>query len=236
MTKDEVLSKVKKLFELSKSPNENEAALAASKARELLSRYNLCMADLPPDDMNGALDVTEACVETGKLLRNWIKGLMIHVATGFDCSHIIRRRTGSNPILSFIGTQADAQTAACTFQFLCRELNRMADSAVPRLSREARGWSSGALRFAYLEGGVKRIGERFREQTREIREVERETCKDLVLAKEKMIRNYMNATFSNIRREYGRARTVSSVAFEKGYSDANRVELRPADKVTHRPH
>lgn len=235
MTKEEVLSKVRKLFELSKSPNENEAALAASKARELLFRYNLRMADLPEDDMKSALDVTEAGVEAGKLLRNWVKGLLIHVAEGFDCSHIIRRRTGCNPVLSFIGTDADTRVAACTFQFLCRELNRMADSALPRLRREARGWSTGALRFAYLEGGVKRIGERFREQTREVKEAEQRTCKDLVLAKERMIRNYMNSTFTSIRKEYGRTRTVSSLAFEKGYKDAERVDLRPGEKLTRRP-
>lgn len=234
MTRDEVLSKVTKLFELSKSPNENEAALAASKARELLSRYNLCMADLPSDDMKRSLDVTETSVETGKLLRNWVKGLLIHVAEGFDCSHIIRRRTGCNPVLSFIGTETDARVAACTFEFLCRELNRMADSALPRLSRDARGWNTGSLRFSYLEGGVKRIGERFREQTRKVKEVERRTCTDLVLAKERLIRKYMNSTFSNIRKEYGRARTVSSLAFEKGYMDADRVELHPRDKVSQR--
>ena len=37
MTKEEVVSKVRKLFDLSNSPNENEAALAAAKARELLA-------------------------------------------------------------------------------------------------------------------------------------------------------------------------------------------------------
>ncbi len=38
MTREQVALKVRKLFELSNSSNENEAALAAAKARELLSR------------------------------------------------------------------------------------------------------------------------------------------------------------------------------------------------------
>ena len=50
MTKEQVVSKVRKLFELSNSSNENEAALAAAKARELLSRYNMSMADLPTEE------------------------------------------------------------------------------------------------------------------------------------------------------------------------------------------
>tara|TARA_Y100000034_G_scaffold33928_1_gene41490 strand:- start:11180 stop:12223 length:1044 start_codon:yes stop_codon:yes gene_type:complete len=38
---DEVLSKVKKLFELSNSDNENEAELALNRANQLLTKYNL---------------------------------------------------------------------------------------------------------------------------------------------------------------------------------------------------
>jgi hypothetical protein len=41
MTKDEVLSKVRKLFELSNSPNENEAALAAAEAGTPRLEYRL---------------------------------------------------------------------------------------------------------------------------------------------------------------------------------------------------
>ncbi len=227
MTKEEVLSKVRKLFELSNSPNENEAALAAAKARELLARYNLSIADLPTDDANSALAPTEASVRVGKAVRNWVKGLLIHVADGFECQHIIRRRHGCNTILSFIGTPADAEVAVYTFQFLYRQLHRFVERALPRLKRENRGWSTAALRHAYLEGAVKRIGERFREQTESIRAAERYDCKELVLAKEQMIKNYMATAFSSIRMEYGRRRVVSATAFEKGYCDAGTINLRP---------
>ncbi|MBI4963366.1 MAG: DUF2786 domain-containing protein [Desulfomonile tiedjei] len=227
MTKEEVLSKVRKLFELSNSPNENEAALAASKARELLARYNLSIAELPPDDMNSALKPTEASVRVGKAVRNWVKGLLIHVAEGFDCEHIIRRRHGSDPILSFIGTPADAAVAVSTFQFLYRQLHRLLERALPRLKGDNRNWSTAALKSAYLDGAVKRIGERFREQTQAIRAVERDGCKALVLVKEQMINNYMAAAFPNIRLEYGRRRVVSAAAFEKGYCDAGTIHLRP---------
>ena len=67
MTREQVVSKVRKLFELSNSSNENEAALAAAKARELLSRYNLSMADLPTDDIKTAVSVREASVGVGRV-------------------------------------------------------------------------------------------------------------------------------------------------------------------------
>jgi hypothetical protein len=227
MTKEEVLSKVRKLFELSNSPNENEAALAAAKARDLLARYNLSIADLAIDDVNSALAPTELSVNVGRAVRNWVKGLLIHVAEGFECEHIIRRRRGCNATLSFIGTPADAEVAVYTFEFLYGQLYRLVEQALPRLKRENRSWSTTALRHAYLDGAVKRIGERFREQTESIRAAERRECKELVVAKEQMIKTYMATTFSCIRIEYARRRVVSATAFEKGYRDAGTINLRP---------
>jgi hypothetical protein len=227
MTKQEILSKVQKLFELANSPNENEAALAAAKARELLARYNLSIADLPSENIRSAIAPTEASVSVGKAVRNWVKGLLIHIADGFECQHIIRRRHGSNTILSFIGTPADTEIAVYTFQFLYRQLHRLVERALPRLKQENRGWSTAALKSAYLDGAVRRIGEKFRAQTQPIRSAEHHHCKELVLAKDQIIKNYMATAFPNIRMEYGKRRVVSAGAFEKGYSDAGTINLRP---------
>ncbi|AFM24048.1 DUF7168 domain-containing protein [Desulfomonile tiedjei] len=228
MTKEEVLSKVRKLFELSHSPNENEAALAAAKARELLARYNLGMADLSTEEISNNLNVKEQSITVGKVLRNWMKGLLIHVSQGFECEHVIRRRQGAAPVLTFIGTGTDTEVALYTFRFLYRELNRLVERALPELKRVSRGWSAASLRFAYLDGAVKRIGERFEKQTAGIRAAERNGCKELVLAKEQIIHDYMRTTFSHLRNEYSRRRTVSSYAFSKGYGDAGNIRLNRA--------
>lgn len=226
MTKDEVISKVRKLFELANSPNENEAASAASKAREMLSRYNLTLADLPTEELKSVAAATEKSIGVGKVLRNWVKGLLIHIAEGFECEHIIRRRSGSSPVLVFIGTSADAEVAVYTFRFLYRELNSCADRALPSLKRANKNWSTAALRYAYLDGAVHRIGERFRELTLSVRAAEHNGCKDLVLAKEHIIRSYMASAYADVKMEYGRRRCVSADAFQRGYSDAADIELR----------
>jgi hypothetical protein len=228
MIRDEVLSKVRKLFELANSPNEHEAALAAAKARELLSRYNLSIADLPAAEMKDVICATEKSVRVGRVIRNWVKGLLLHVAQGFDCEHVIRRRHGCSPVLTFIGTTADVEVAVYTFHFLYRQLDRLVERALPRLKRENRGWGAVSLRYAYLDGAVKRIGERLRERVRSIKEAERNGCKDLVVAKEQMIGQYMASAFSCIKTEYGRRRVVSATAFDEGYQDAGTVSLRTA--------
>lgn len=225
MTKDEVISKVRKLFELAKSSNENEAALAAAKARELLSRHNMGLADVPPEEMKNSLDVCEAFVDAGSVLRNWIKGLIIHVSHAFECQAMVRRRRGLKPLLSFIGTKTDAEVAASTFRFLTRELTELSDRALPGLKREHRGWNVSSLRYAYLGGAVARIGERLHESTEHIRAQEVAVCKDLVLAKERLIQDYMQKTFHNVRREYGRTRAVSARAFQQGYMDAEKIDI-----------
>lgn len=230
MTKEEVVSKVRKLFELAKSSNENEAALAAAKARELLSRHNMGLADVPPEEMQDSLDVCESFVQTGGVLRNWIKGLVIHISHGFECQHMVRRRRGAKPLLSFIGTRADAEVAASTFHYLVGELQRLSEKALPQLKREHRGWHTASLRYAYLGGAVLRIGERLQARAEEIRAREAEVCKDLTVAKQWLIRNYMKRTFGRVQREYGRTKTVSARAYQRGYADADQITIQPREK------
>ncbi len=230
ISKEEVVSKVRKLFELSRSPNENEAALALVRAREMLSKYHLSMADLTVEEMQGSLEVTSASVEAGIVLRVWVKALLFHVAKGFECENLIQRRHNSAPLVTFIGTAEDVQVALEAFQFLFRELNGLADRAVPALKREVRGWSAASLRYAYLEGAVTRIGERFEEETQAVRTVEGEKCRDLVVVKDDLIQRYLHKTFPGMTRLYHKPRTVSAHAYEKGYHDGGSLPLNHRDR------
>ncbi len=225
--KEDVISKVRKLFELSRSSNENEAALALAKAREMLSKHNLSMADLTLEEMRNSIDITSAAVVAGKVLRVWIKALIFHVAKGFQCEHLIQRRYEEPPLVLFIGTSTDARVALQAFCFLYRELNELADRALPQLKRESRDWSASSLRYAYLEGATVRIGEKFSEETRQCRTVEDVKCRDLILAKDHMINNYMRKTFPGVRKMHDKPRSISVNAFEKGYHDARDVTIRP---------
>jgi hypothetical protein len=225
VTKEEVVAKVRKLFELAKSSNENEAALAATKARELLSKHNLAMSDLTVDEFRSTVEIAEAFVDAGRVLRNWVKGLIIHVSRGFECEHIVRRRNGAKPLLSFIGTRADCEVAAYTFRFLMRELKVLADRALPELKRSHGGWSGQSLKNAYLTGAVVRIGERFEEKTAQLKAEELRVCTDLIVAKQQMIGRYIQQTIGRVRREYGRPAAISTQAFRRGYTDAGDIDL-----------
>jgi hypothetical protein len=58
-----------------------------------------------------------------------------------------------------------------------------------------------------------------------MRAQEEVVCKDLVLAKERLIQDYMRKTFHNVRREHSHTRAVSARAFQQGYMDAENVEI-----------
>jgi hypothetical protein len=228
MTRNEAVSKIRKLFELSKSCNEHEAALAAAKARELLSAHNLTMADLPADEAMTELGVSESCVTAGKTLKTWVKGLFLSVAEGFDCRHLVVRRYDQEPLLTFIGAGADPEVAAYSFRFLYTGLNRLADLAVPELKKRNRGWHGASLRYSYLDGAVLRIREQMLARMEPVREEERVTCTDLMLVKDSLIEDYMTDRFPFIHMERSKSkRWVSADAYEQGYQDAGHIDLTP---------
>jgi hypothetical protein len=226
LKKEDIIAKVKKLFDLSTSSNENEAALALAKARGILSKYNLSMADLPADEIKDAVDITTASTEVGKVLRRWVKVLLAHVATGFQCESLIQRQIGP-PLVMFIGTPADSAVALQSFSFLHKELNRLADIALPQIRRELGGHGKVSLRYDYLEGATSRIGVKFRNEIQHFQETEAVTCKDLVLVKDRMIKDFMKKTFPNTIKIKNKPRHGSVDAFNRGYRDAGGVKIRP---------
>ena len=120
------------------------------------------MADLPTNEMIGLVSATEAAIQVGKILHNWVRGLLIHVGRWYECEHIIHHRRGRNLTLLFIGAAADAEIAAYTSQYFYAGEQKLLEKALPPLKREHRNWSTAALRYAYLDGAVKRIGERLK--------------------------------------------------------------------------
>lgn len=59
MNRDDVIEKVQKLLSLASSPNEHEAAVAAAKAHELLTRYNLSIEDVDQSRLSEEYGVVE---------------------------------------------------------------------------------------------------------------------------------------------------------------------------------
>jgi hypothetical protein len=226
LTKDEAIDKVRKLLELSKSPNENEAALAAAKAREILSNYNLSMADLPIEEIRATLDIMEKTVEEETILSIWIQNLLVHVCQSFDCTHIIANQKGKSRII-FIGDSADAEVAAFTFEFLKMEIKRLCSESLPLLVKQlGKKWSPRQLEESYFEGAVHRIGEKLRKHVEKIKKTESEKCTALILLKEDLLEEYLEKKFPEWNYAQREQKSGSPEAFAKGYHDADAIQVR----------
>jgi hypothetical protein len=141
----EILAKVKKLLALGESPSEAEAASALEKARNLLARYGLSMADVE----SHSPDITENVLIEKKRLRAWESHLVsvITECTFTQALHV--SRAGVSQVL-IIGREVNAVSAAELFGYL--------HLAVLKLGR------AHSAEVAHLEsfkmGVVQRIGER----------------------------------------------------------------------------
>lgn len=72
-----LVERIKKLLALSESSNENEAAIAAQKAQELLVLHNLELSDLSESDN----EIKEVNIEESSKISNWKLSLADGVAT-----------------------------------------------------------------------------------------------------------------------------------------------------------
>jgi len=141
----DILAKVKKLMALGTSPSEAEAASALEKARTLLARYGLSMADVEESEP----DIVENTLLEKKRLRSWESHLIyvITAATFTQALHV--QRAGVGRVL-IIGREVNAVAAAELFAYL--------HLVVLKLGRAHSG------EVAHLEsfktGVVQRIGER----------------------------------------------------------------------------
>lgn len=219
MEHSEVVSKVQKLLALSNSANEHEAALAASRARDLLSKYNLDMAECLAREEEIDLKAVEEQIKDKEVA--WAGNLFGGVARIFDC-HPIR----GGGLFRFVGMTADVQTAVYTYQFLCREIERLGTQAMPMLKAQNRGESPRRLGSSYRMGMVSRILRDMREQSPK-RKAEQEGCTALVVIKKAGIQDYINDAYPNLRRGRPTRSYVSNGAYERGYADGANVSVRP---------
>jgi hypothetical protein len=228
MTKAEVIDKIRKLLALSESPVENEAAIAAEKARELLSKYNLGMSDLSITELKKRLSVTERVVEDKKVLQDWVQNLVAHVSEAFDCECVLNTKAGRKNRIIFIGSAEDSLVAVYVFQYLRTTLRIMARNQAKELRKHHPDWSYMQLKRSYLEGAAHRIGERLRAGAAKFQEEEKNTCTALILVKTDEIQKYVKEKFKATEQFGFRADHINRDAFHQGYLDAENIPIRTA--------
>lgn len=222
MTRERIIERVRKLLALSNSSNEHEAALAAAHAQRLLAEHNLAMSELEVQD-EGAGEVE---LEVAKTVPKWLSSLFATVANTFDCFPVVTT-THFCSRLRFIGVGEDPGVAACTLQYLMKELRRLASAYLHNLPTCGRKLPSGErerVRTSYLLGGVHGVRQAMNAQKAQTPT----TSRALVPVKDALIRQYKEEHLGQLRNRRSRSSTVVSAAFHQGRQDGASLQIKPA--------
>jgi len=146
---EDLLAKVRKLMALGTSPSEAEAASALEKARTLLARHGLTVADVEMSEPG----VTEGVLLEKRRLRAWESHLVyvVTLATFTEALHVQRGDTGQ---VLIIGREVNTVSATELFNYLHLTVLKLGRTWSPEVSHLE----------SFKAGVVQRIGERLSEQ------------------------------------------------------------------------
>ncbi len=114
---DKIISKIKKLLALAKSPNPNEAANALKMAQELMSEHKIGISDVNTLDV-GVENAPATCRES---VPRYEILIVTGISKAFGCKSI-RSEICGKKIWRFIGLRHRAQIASYICQVLLRKL------------------------------------------------------------------------------------------------------------------
>jgi len=223
--KQKMIEKVKKLLRLAESPNEAEAAAAASKAQVLMETWQIESLSSSGDDDGESFGVGDHGVESKGQWDEWYQYLFRQLAESCDLQPYAMR--GDTITLRVIGLTSDVQI----FQYLWKYLT----SAILKLQKKdwreerqelARPTRQMANRHrkSYCYGAVYRIVKRIKE-SKEERITEDQQTKALVLCKEDLVQRYIEEQRLNFQRSRRKRSSVDAEYAARGYAAAENIDL-----------
>lgn len=131
---ESIANKIKKLLALSQSPNEAEAIAASRKAQELLTQYNLSMADIA-DPQSIDEEVEQQTLFHLDSKREWVITLLDGVARANFCTIIMATGRGYGTDYKLVGRPSNIAVASLMYNYLSETVERLTRTA-PNTSGE----------------------------------------------------------------------------------------------------
>jgi len=235
MTKEErqkVLNTIDKLFALAQSPNENEAALAASKAQELMDKYNLVAEEIHPTTKQ---DIVNEDVVTQGRFQSWVYIFFNELAKAHDCYAIVSRGkyyaaggvVVSGKKLRVIGHKNNVEVFKATFNYLRSMIIVLSDIEVIEAKRACILYGDKGVTYKYRDSFCRGCSRRIVERIRESREERIKTdaaCTALVVCHKQQVQEYVQENIKLGNRHNVR-QSVNMYAFNQGRIAGNNVNL-----------
>lgn len=158
---DRIIERIQKLLALSTSSNPHEAALAAAKAQALLFRHNLSMATVQAgmSGSGGSPYVVDRYDLGGST--NWRRMLLGAVARNNFCRAVWYRGTRD---VGIVGEPHNIAAVQYLYEFLMREIRRLADRAWEEGGYARRGERERTWKRSFYFGAVQTVSERLAAQ------------------------------------------------------------------------
>jgi len=158
----DIVEKIKKLLLLSESSNENEAALAAAKAAELMLKYSISQSSLHIEEDKEDVEFFIFEDNDKKNKVQWKGGLAYSIAEFFNCFVY-----WSNQDLYFIGRESDKNAVLYLYKAISNQIEELAYKFWVkegiRSGIHGKSWNN-----SFKLGCVINIANRFKDKKKEI--------------------------------------------------------------------
>lgn len=199
-----------------------EAEAFASMLQRLLTQYKLAMSDVEFEQHEREEPIDEHPVDWQDVkVRQtrvaWIERLASIVGRAHFCRLLVHPRSSR---ITLLGREGDAKVAEYLLVVLVRTLERLSHDAAYRGDKSERGYG---YRQAYIDGFVKRLGERFEEERRAAQATSSTALIRLTDSMTK-VNNYVSR-YPAAGRVGGRP-SQNFAGYQDGRDAADRVQLR----------
>ena len=222
--KETIIKKIQKCFSLASSSNENEAAVAVKKAKELLNKYNLTMVDISA--FESPSEIITSKVGEDKRHAMWEQVLLAKLAVVFDCKSFVRKSRNSKPSMNVVGFPVDVEIFSYTYDYLVRVIDKLYRKALKVEKSKSNYWDKKrtfAFKSGFSVGCCERIVERIKEDRDKALQANVDS-RALVLTKSKSVSTWAKENL-NLKT---RTTRYNPTGYDKGRSAADGISLRDA--------
>ncbi|MFW6537711.1 DUF2786 domain-containing protein [Acinetobacter baumannii] len=214
---EQILRKIKRCFELSKSSNENEAALAIKQMQALMQKHGFSEKHVL------AADCVENAYEIGSKKKppQWVLSLHSTIAQALDCSSMVRHWYGQKNIkLIFIGVGSTPEIASYAFDVLYRKLKKNRAEYIDEYLWRYKRANKTKLADAYCTGWVQNVYSKVKNLNPNL-----EIKYQVDAYKETKIKDFDPERIFKGNERFDKRERMVQGAMNDGYSEAKEVDL-----------
>lgn len=126
-----IIEKISKLLALAESDNVNEAASAAARAQELMTKHQLAIADIQANGFDHIVDpIDDLPIDLDKSLIHWKTCLAAGIAKANGCAtynkYMYVNGKQAQVVTQYVGPRLSVDAVTYMYRYLVREINRLA--------------------------------------------------------------------------------------------------------------